>query len=123
MAGMVVVWKGSFGWGLVGCIVFAADNVDVGVIDGSNGGGGGGSGDCSAELVRVSCSLGSLVVRSRGWSDVLGVAGACHGHSVGVIVLVVAGEEDGIDAVTDSAMNGWSSCGGIVGLSCWMVQG
>ncbi len=41
------------------------DNVDVGVVDGGNRGGGSRSCDGSAELVRVSSALGSLVVSSR----------------------------------------------------------
>ena len=54
-------------------------------------------------MVGVGCSLGSLVVRCRGWSGVLGVASACHCHVVGI--LDVAGE-DGVDAATDCAMDG-----------------
>ena len=42
--------------------VQVADNVDVGVADGSDGGGGCGTCDGCAELVGVCCSLGSLVV-------------------------------------------------------------
>ena len=82
--------------------VEAADNIDVGVVDGGDGGGSGGSCDGGAELVGIGRSLGSEVVGGGGWGGVLRVAGACHGHVVGVFD--VAGE-DGIDAVANGAVD------------------
>ena len=63
------IWLGGlWWWGVVvggdRLSVEFVDNVDVGVVDGCNGGGSGCSCDGSAELVGISGTLGSLVVAS-----------------------------------------------------------
>ncbi len=90
------------------CVEFA-DNVDVGVVDSSNGSGSSGMGNGGAELIQVGSTLGSAVVSHGGCHNALRVTGACHGHGVNILNVP---RKDGVDMIAYGAVDG------LVGVLC-----
>ena len=77
--------------------------MDVRIVDGGNGGGAGSSCNCCSKLIRIGCTLSSLVVRRGGWGYGFGVAGARHGCVVSIFNVAI---EDRIDAFSNGIMDG-----------------